>query len=249
MLKFFRNIRQRLLAENRMSKYLLYAIGEILLVVIGILIALQIDTWNEARKNNHTEQRHLREILTALERDQGRTRYLYSGRALRKKQALQQLMEGLHADSEVADSTLNRSFYSSLMTLSFTYDKGGYESLKAFGLDKISNDSLRPELVRFYEVTLPLSKLFLEEGKLVEMERRKALLEQLRTFSFQQAADGTWYPLSVIDFEGLKDQEAFKELFALEMEVNANYIQRLENILDHFEGIIERVADEIQPTP
>ena len=49
MIKFFRKIRQRLLSENRFSKYLMYAIGEILLVVIGILIALQINNWNQNR--------------------------------------------------------------------------------------------------------------------------------------------------------------------------------------------------------
>lgn len=50
MLRFFRQIRQRLLTQNEFSKYLLYGIGEILLVVIGILIALQVDNWNEDRK-------------------------------------------------------------------------------------------------------------------------------------------------------------------------------------------------------
>ena len=50
MIKFFRRIRQKLLSENRFSKYLIYAIGEIVLVVIGILIALQINNWNEKRK-------------------------------------------------------------------------------------------------------------------------------------------------------------------------------------------------------
>lgn len=48
MIKFFRHIRQRLLSENKFSKYLLYAIGEILLVVIGILIALQINALNSS---------------------------------------------------------------------------------------------------------------------------------------------------------------------------------------------------------
>ncbi|MFL1011542.1 DUF6090 family protein [Flavisericum labens] len=50
MIKFFRKIRQRLLTDNKFSKYLLYAIGEIILVVIGILIALQIGNLNEQRK-------------------------------------------------------------------------------------------------------------------------------------------------------------------------------------------------------
>ncbi len=54
MIKFFRRIRRRLLSENKFSKYLLYAIGEIFLVVIGIMIALQANNWNEKRKLNNT---------------------------------------------------------------------------------------------------------------------------------------------------------------------------------------------------
>ena len=49
MLKFFRRIRQKLIAENKVGKYLIYAIGEIVLVVIGILIALWINNWNEGK--------------------------------------------------------------------------------------------------------------------------------------------------------------------------------------------------------
>ncbi len=59
MIKFFRHIRKRLLTENKFSKYLLYAIGEIVLVVIGILIALSINNWNETRKYLKIEIRYL----------------------------------------------------------------------------------------------------------------------------------------------------------------------------------------------
>lgn len=54
MIKFFRHIRQRFISEGKTKKYLLYAIGEIVLVVIGILIALSINNWNEKRKQNKT---------------------------------------------------------------------------------------------------------------------------------------------------------------------------------------------------
>lgn len=55
MIKFFRKIRQKLVTENKFSKYLLYAIGEIVLVVIGILIALQLNNLNEIDKVKDTE--------------------------------------------------------------------------------------------------------------------------------------------------------------------------------------------------
>ncbi|GAB5550963.1 MAG: hypothetical protein Sapg2KO_05540 [Saprospiraceae bacterium] len=55
MLKFFRKIRQRLLNQGKLRRYLVYAIGEIFLVVIGILIALQINNWNELKKLHQTE--------------------------------------------------------------------------------------------------------------------------------------------------------------------------------------------------
>ena len=51
MIKFFRKIRQKLLSENKFSKYLIYAIGEIILVVIGILIAVSINNANTYRKD------------------------------------------------------------------------------------------------------------------------------------------------------------------------------------------------------
>ena len=72
MIKFFRHIRKQLLAKSKFSKYLLYAIGEIVLVVIGILIALQINNWNENRKEQKKTSAYLAmlsdEIQTNLKR-------------------------------------------------------------------------------------------------------------------------------------------------------------------------------------
>ena len=50
MISFFRKLRLRFLGQNKVTQYLMYALGEILLVVIGILIALQVNTWNEERQ-------------------------------------------------------------------------------------------------------------------------------------------------------------------------------------------------------
>ncbi len=72
MLKFFRKIRQKLLSENKFSKYILYAIGEIILVVIGILIALQINNWNEARKISSSEVSYLNALKAEFEVNQSK---------------------------------------------------------------------------------------------------------------------------------------------------------------------------------
>jgi hypothetical protein len=67
MIKFFRKIRQKLLFENKFSKYLIYAIGEIILVVIGILIALQINNHNEIRKEKALEKELINLLISDLE--------------------------------------------------------------------------------------------------------------------------------------------------------------------------------------
>lgn len=70
MIKFFRHIRQRLLGENKFSKYLLYAIGEIILVVIGILIALQINNWNISQNEKKQEYKILQDLKVEFNANQ-----------------------------------------------------------------------------------------------------------------------------------------------------------------------------------
>jgi len=69
MIKFFRKIRQNLISEGKTTNYLKYAFGEIVLVVIGILIALSINNWNEKRKIEKMGKEYIREIYTDLTND------------------------------------------------------------------------------------------------------------------------------------------------------------------------------------
>ena len=64
MIKFFRKIRQNLIMKNKTGKYFKYAIGEIILVVIGILIALQINNWNEQRKEQKRADAFVKKLIT-----------------------------------------------------------------------------------------------------------------------------------------------------------------------------------------
>lgn len=95
MIKFFRKVRQKLLAENKFSKYLLYAVGEIILVVIGILIALQINNWNETRQIKKVEK----EILYVLLEDLNSAKS-YSAQYIENEQSYLDIIEKiLHNDS------------------------------------------------------------------------------------------------------------------------------------------------------
>jgi len=69
MIKFFRKIRQNMINENKTGKYLKYAIGEIVLVVIGILIALSINNWNDSRIDNLREQAYYKTAINDLIND------------------------------------------------------------------------------------------------------------------------------------------------------------------------------------
>ncbi|MGB5264769.1 MAG: DUF6090 family protein, partial [Lutimonas sp.] len=66
MIPFFRKIRKKMADDNRPLKYMRYAIGEILLVVIGILIALQINNWNEDRVKKIALKEHLKNMVESL---------------------------------------------------------------------------------------------------------------------------------------------------------------------------------------
>jgi len=69
MIPFFRKIRYQLAQDNQFFKYSRYAIGEIVLVVIGILIALQINTWNEERKLKNVTKKYVDRLIIDIEKD------------------------------------------------------------------------------------------------------------------------------------------------------------------------------------
>lgn len=75
MIKFFRNIRKSLLMESKTSKYFKYAIGEILLVVIGILLALQINTWSQRHKDSKEELIILEKLHANIKTDSINLKY------------------------------------------------------------------------------------------------------------------------------------------------------------------------------
>ena len=161
MLRFFSKMRYKLATENRVAKYLRYAVGEILLVVIGILIALQINNWNEREKANVYEIKMLSEIRNAMISDIELFNMLVDTR-LAKIDSLNTILLDLYLKKEpVHDSVLNHIDILNWGYL-FNYNSGPYEAVKSSGMDKISNDSIRNALASLYDYYLPRTKLALD---------------------------------------------------------------------------------------
>ncbi|GAA4268157.1 DUF6090 family protein [Hyunsoonleella aestuarii] len=148
MIKFFRNIRKKLLAEGHTSKYLKYAIGEIVLVVIGILIALQINNWNEDRKDRELEKEFLVALKETLNRDLDRN--LASQKVnQRALNSIRVLTKHIEQDLQYNDSL--KHHFGAMSNFHFwDLSESVFESLKAKGLDLISNNNLRDSLALAY---------------------------------------------------------------------------------------------------
>ncbi len=89
MIKFLRKIRQNMINEGKTTKYLIYAIGEIILVVIGILIALQINNWNEAKKERQQEIKYLFNLKNDLQVDLKNLKMIEQDKQLKVTSALE----------------------------------------------------------------------------------------------------------------------------------------------------------------
>jgi len=149
MIKFFRKIRQTLLSENKFSKYLLYAVGEIVLVVVGILLALQVNNWNIQKAETKLETKVLKEIKSNLESNLIKIREAkqYNTTTLEKYDLIFDYIEGRTAYNE----ELERSFGLLWHWAEIYLTRTAFESLKNYGINLIKNDSLRTRISELHE--------------------------------------------------------------------------------------------------
>ena len=150
MIKLFRNIRQKLLAEGKTTNYLKYAIGEIFLVVIGILIALQINNWNENRKLQSQELKLLFDIKSNLEvtlKDFIKDTTTNTNYIAEYHKIETYITKDLPYSNE-----LDVPFAMLLYWNSPYITSTGYKTLQTKGLDIIKNEMLKNDIVNIYEV-------------------------------------------------------------------------------------------------
>lgn len=246
MINFFRRIRKNLLSENKVSKYLLYALGEILLVVVGILIALQVNNWNEDRNSRQFEIRMLTEVRNALSDDLDICQMLKE-RNEAKQQGIQEMLKMITSEESYPDSVILNVY--NKMTLSFflNYNKGPYETIKSVGLDKISKDSVRSELTAIYELELPRVDQFTNGfiKNLREAHDLTAMHDALWKRTLIRQPDSTYKLVSTPSDDRILEKKELLDRIKIEQDMASNFIYRL----GYFERILSDglllVSDEL----
>ncbi len=151
MIKLFRNIRKRLLKEGKTANYLKYAIGEIVLVVIGILIALQINNWNQSRQNQKLELDYLIGIKSNLNNDIDELEEHFAGDTI-KFDAYTSLVRTFNSTNYLSKK---QEIISNLYSISrlgwFEGQNIVFENLKSSGkLNLIQSDTISNSIQKYY---------------------------------------------------------------------------------------------------
>ncbi|MCA0131613.1 DUF6090 family protein [Winogradskyella alexanderae] len=243
MIKFFRKIRQKLLSENKFSKYLLYAVGEIILVVIGILIALSINNWNENLKNKKEEISVLKELLSdsktnllSLEED-----IFLNQRAINSNMLISDILINKRPYNDSLDIHFGNIQYNT----QFTLNTGGYENLKSRGFEIISNDSLRKSIINIYDRWVD----FIDD--LGDMNN-KVSLEQFNPSykfyfkNFKRDLEGLYVSFKPQDYEKLIQNNEFLKLIREQKYNNEYTIQALDMGIKQIKELIAQLETELE---
>lgn len=152
MISLFRKIRQKLLQENKVTRYLIYALGEIILVVIGILIALQINTANENKKDRILEAKYLRGLSSNLADDIAELEDQILNDSL-QLDGYTTLVKAFTSEVIKSDpNALLRKIFLIQLVNSFEGNSIVFEDLKSSGrTNLIKDDSLRSQLLGYYQ--------------------------------------------------------------------------------------------------
>lgn len=153
MLRFFRKMRKSLVPENRFGRYFFYAVGEIVLVVIGILIALQINTWNQERINRNREHIALLDLNKTLETNIKQFNGIIDTQKVYIN-SIDILIDHIENKKPYSDS-LDRHFEIVRFLERITIATSAYEILRSNGFHILSSNKLKMEVIQLFDVDYP----------------------------------------------------------------------------------------------
>lgn len=228
MLTFLRKIRQSLIESGSAQKYLLYAIGEIILVVIGILIALQINNWNEERKAKVRETNTALELLSELKQNlvvteaeliYAETRMDYIRRILswtRPDPPKISFEEFNYALSEA-------SGYTEYLPLISKVEK----VLRLDNFEFISSDSLDEELIEYYSAVDQVKKYHQYSVDTWKMLNQSYLVEHYTLRNFDWLPSGIGPSYHTVDYTRLLASRKLENVISAIAADVGGYISRL----------------------
>lgn len=160
MLQFFKKIRRQLLTKGKFRKYLIYAIGEIVLIVLGILIAVQIGNSNEKRKTNKQLHTYRKNLIVELDNNIARLASIDSMNAVYRKAINDYIdyynlsnsnLDTLHFKRKLADRYSIISFQSTSFTIEQLLSTGNISIFSEEEKNRIKNLNSTIEITRYYE--------------------------------------------------------------------------------------------------
>lgn len=175
VIKFFRKIRQNLIMENKTSKYFKYALGEIVLVVIGILIALQINNWNQNRISKQLETKYYERLLEDVkeEREILQASIAYCEQVSHHAKKAVTVFE--NSEDIIQDPIQNLiDMYQASQLHDPNSASSTYKELIASGqINLIQNENLKTALIRYFEIEWDQTAVFKLQNKYRENLRGK----------------------------------------------------------------------------
>lgn len=239
MFKFLRKIRHRLVVENRISKYMAYALGEIVLVVIGILIALQINDWNQRRIDRNTERAYLMNIINEIESNKALNKRLVIDRLSRK-------MEGLHLAKKYCEnelvvndtlSFLAKVAYGGVFSGGHTFgDRNAYDELINTGnLQIIEKDTIKQSIASYYGNMDAYNK-----RSKVHASRYSSFTSELRPFDSRD-------PESISKYDQIEMMLVFKTIeFRKIVDLELSYAFKIRDYIENIDAMGDETIDLIK---
>jgi hypothetical protein len=245
MIKVFRTIRQNLLAQGRVTRYLTYAIGEIVLVVIGILIALQLNNWNNTRQVKKLEIKYLKEIANNLRSDSVDIQFNLEFNQIRL-QAGEMVLRSLN-EHEAYSDTMDRYFGNLLYTTRSVMNYSAYETLKSRGLEIISNDSLRMMLTQLYSFSYH-NVIDFEKQDDHALQYTVLMPAVLQKVTMLPSVNKSMALASATpkDFSSLKNDDDFKNAVIMNNDLRVYMLSNYSNLAQEVAACSERIRIELE---